>query len=112
MNTVFGKIIKKELPAEIVFENERIIAFKDRYPVAPVHLLIMPKKEIYSLQKAAEEDLQLLPELFAVAQQLAEEFGIAENYRFLTNNGSLAGQTIFHLHFHLIGGRQLGALDA
>lgn len=110
MNTIFGKIITRELPAEIVFENERLIAIKDINPAAPVHLLIMPKKEIYSIQKATEDDLKLLPEVFTVAQQLAEEFGVADNYRLLTNNGTKAGQTIFHLHFHLIGGRQLGAM--
>ena len=110
MNTIFGKIISRELPADIVFENERIIAIKDIHPTAPVHLLIMPKKEIHSLHKASEEELLLLPEVFAVAQELAEEFGVADNYRLVTNNGPKAGQTIFHLHFHLIGGRQLGGM--
>lgn len=110
MTTVFGKIIKKELPAEIVFENERIIAIKDLYPNAPVHLLIMPKKEIPNIQSMAPEDFPLLGEMVAVAQQLAKEFNVEDGYRLLTNNGSPAGQTIFHLHFHLIGGRRLGAM--
>jgi histidine triad (HIT) family protein len=110
MTTVFGKIIAGKLPCDKVFENERIIAFKDIAPAAPVHILIMPKKEIPNLQELRPEDLDLIPEIVTVAQQLAEEFGIEEGYRLLTNNGPLAGQTVFHLHFHLIGGRQLSHL--
>ena len=110
MTTIFGKIIKGELPAEVVFENERILAIKDIHPVAPVHLLIMPKKEIKGLQELQEEDLSLISECIQVAQSLAEEFEVEDGYRLLTNNGSSAGQTIFHLHFHLIGGRPLGGM--
>lgn len=110
MSTIFSKIIDRQLPAEIVFENDRVIAFKDIHPVAPVHLLIMPKKEIYNLQEATEEDLPLIAECIRVAQKLAEEYDVEKGYRLLTNNGSPAGQTIFHLHFHLIGGRELGAM--
>lgn len=110
MTTIFGKIIKGELPSEKVFENERILAIKDLHPIAPVHLLIIPKKEIASLQKVQEEDLPLIAEVMLVAQELAAQFGIEEGYRLLTNNGTFAGQTIFHLHFHLIGGRPLGAM--
>lgn len=110
MTTVFGKIIRGELPSEKVFENERILAIKDIHPIAPVHLLIMPKKEIENLQSITAEDYPLLTEIVQVAQKLAEEFEIEEGYRLLTNNGSSAGQTIFHLHFHLIGGRPLGAM--
>lgn len=107
MTTVFSKIIKGELPCEKVFENERILAIKDIAPVAPIHFLIFPKKEIANLQAMQREDLALLGEIVQVAQQLAEEYGIEEGYRFLTNNGAEAGQMIFHLHFHLIGGRRL-----
>ncbi len=107
MSTIFGKIINGELPAEKVFENERILAIKDLHPVAPVHLLIMPKKEIPDIQSLTPEDFSLLEEIVQVAQQLAIEFGIQDGYRLLTNNGPLAGQTIYHLHFHLIGGRAL-----
>lgn len=107
MTTVFSKIINGALPCEKVFENERIIAFKDIAPVAPVHILIVPKKEIPNLQAAREEDLPLIAECIAVAQQLAREHDIEEGYRLLTNNGPEAGQTVFHLHFHLIGGRPL-----
>jgi histidine triad (HIT) family protein len=110
MSTVFGKIISGELPAEIVYENEHVIAIKDIHPVAPVHLLIIPKKEIKKLQDLEEADLTLIGEVVKAAKILAEEFGVADGYRLLTNNGSPAGQIIFHLHFHLIGGRHLGAL--
>ncbi len=110
MTTIFGKIIKGELPAEKVFENERFLVIKDRYPSAPVHLLIIPKKEISNLQALAPEDLPLMMEVVSIAQQLAREFKIEEGYRLLTNNGTEGGQVIFHLHFHLIGGRRLGAI--
>lgn len=110
MTTIFGKIIKGEIPSEKVFENERILAIKDINPHAPVHLLIIPKKEIHDIQSMKPEDFPLLGEIVQVAQKLAEQFNITDGYRLITNNGSIAGQTIFHLHFHLIGGRKLGAL--
>lgn len=110
MTTIFAQIISGKIPSEKVFENDRILAIKDINPAAPVHILIMPKKEIATLQEASTEDLQLLPEIFSVAQQLAQKFGVADGYRLLVNNGSSAGQTVFHLHFHLIGGRRLGAM--
>lgn len=107
MTTIFGKIIQGTIPCEKVFENDRIIAFKDIAPVAPVHILIVPKKEIPNLQSVQPEDLSLIAECITVAQQLASANDIEDGYRLLTNNGPMAGQTIFHLHFHLIGGRQL-----
>lgn len=110
MTTIFGKIIRKEIPSEIVFENERILAIKDINPAAPTHLLIIPKKEIKDLQSVEKKDIPLVGEAIQVAQKLAEEFGIAEGYRLLVNNGAPAGQTIFHLHFHLLGGRSLGKM--
>ncbi|MCB1117723.1 MAG: histidine triad nucleotide-binding protein [Chlamydiia bacterium] len=108
--SIFKKIIDGDLPSDKVFENDRILAIKDIAPVAPVHLLIIPKKCIESIQKIQPEDLPLLQEVVAVAQKLAEEYGVSEGYRLLTNCGSEAGQTIFHLHFHLIGGRALGPM--
>lgn len=110
MASIFSKIISKELPADVVFEDEDVVAFKDINPVAPVHLLIVPKKEIADLQSVSAEDLPLIAHIAKVAQKLAEENGVVEGYRLLTNNGRGAGQEVFHLHFHLIGGRQLGAL--
>lgn len=110
MSTVFGLIINGKLPAKKVFENERILAIEDIHPVAPVHILIMPKKEIPNLQSVEPHDYPLLGEIVRVAQEIAEERGISDGYRLLTNNGSEAGQTIFHLHFHLIGGKVLGKM--
>ncbi len=107
MTTIFGKIIAGKIPSEKVFENERILAIKDIYPVAPVHILIMPKKEIPDLQSLTKEDYPLVGEIVEVAQKLAKEFDIESGYRLITNNGAEGGQAIFHLHFHLIGGRQL-----
>ncbi len=110
MTTVFGKIIEGKLPCKKVFENERILAIEDIAPVAPVHILIMPKKAIPNLQSAKAEDFSLIVEIMEVAQALAEEYNVEEGYRLLTNNGADAGQTVFHLHFHLIGGRKLSHL--
>jgi diadenosine tetraphosphate (Ap4A) HIT family hydrolase len=105
MTTVFGKIIRGELPCNKVFENPRILAFKDIAPKAPVHILIIPKKEISCLQDVEADDLPLLAEMLSVAQQLAKEFSIADGYRLITNNGKKGGQMVDHLHFHLIGGK-------
>ncbi|NGX37005.1 MAG: Purine nucleoside phosphoramidase [Chlamydiae bacterium] len=107
MTTIFGKIIKGEIPCEKVFESETIFAFKDSAPAAPIHILIVPKKEIPDLQSVVPEDYPLINDVIDVAQKLAKEFGIEKGYRLLTNNGPGAGQTIFHLHFHLIGGKRL-----
>ncbi len=108
--TVFAKIIQGKIPCKKVFENERILAIEDLHPVAPIHILIMPKKEIPSLQRVEPEDLVLIGEMIEVAQKIAIQKGISDGYRLITNNGPDAGQEIFHLHFHLIGGRILGAL--
>lgn len=109
--TIFKDIIDGKIKAEKVFENERILAIKDKFPIAPVHILIMPKKEISGIDSIKEEDGPLIGEIFLVAKKLAKEFDIEEEgYRILTNNGEDAGQTIFHLHFHLIGGRKLRSM--
>jgi histidine triad (HIT) family protein len=110
METIFGKIIRREIPAEIVFENEKLIAIKDIHPQAPIHLLIIPKEVYPDLQSVPSDKLSILQDVAKAAQHLAKEFHITQGYRLLTNNGSEAGQTVFHLHFHLLGGRDLGAL--
>jgi len=107
MSTIFGKIIEGTLPAKKVFENERILVIEDIYPQAPVHLLIMPKKPIRNLQSMQQADLPLIAEMMGVIQQLALDLGIEEGYRVVTNNGAHGGQEIFHLHFHLLGGKPL-----
>lgn len=108
MKTVFEKIIDRELKAAIVYEDEKIIAIKDKFPKAPVHLLLITKKVIPDLQSMTPEDYPLLQEVVRIAQKLAGEFGIAKSgYRLLVNNGAHAGQVIYHLHFHLLGGDEL-----
>ncbi len=111
MKTVFEKIIDGELPSEKVFESRSMLVIKDIDPQAPIHLLIFPKKHWKNLQAVPKNELgPLMEEVAAVAQQLADQLGMAEGYRLLTNNGSEAGQTVFHLHFHMLGGRLLGKL--
>lgn len=105
-DTIFGKIIRKEIPANILFENERVLAFRDINPQAPTHILIIPKKPLKDLSDATAEDRELLGEIILIAAELAKKEGIAESgYRLVSNKGANAGQTVFHLHFHLLGGR-------
>ena len=107
-DTIFGKIIRKEIPAQIVYETEDVLAFRDISPVAPVHVLIIPKKPVASVAHATEEDAQLLGTLMLAAAEVARREGLLENgYRVVTNIGSDGGQTVFHLHLHVIGGRQM-----
>lgn len=110
MKSIFEKIIDGELPSDKVFENDNILAIRDIAPIAPVHVLLMPKKHFPNLQSVGKEDLHLITEIVDIAQQLAEKFGVADGYRLVTNNGLEAGQEIFHLHFHLIGGRPLSQM--
>lgn len=111
MSTIFSKIIRKEIPAEIVFQDDRVTAFKDINPLAPVHILVIPNKEIASTNEVTPEDEAVLGHMFIVARQVAEEQGIAENgYRLLVNCGDAAGQEVYHLHMHLLGGRNLGPM--
>jgi histidine triad (HIT) family protein len=110
MATVFGLIIQGKLPCTKVFENERILAIEDIHPVAPIHILIMPKKEIPNIHSLEPHDFSLIGEILEVAQKIAEEKGIEDGYRLITNNGPNAGQSVFHLHFHLIGGTVLGRM--
>lgn len=106
---IFCKIVNKEIPSEWVFEDEQVVAFKDINPVAPVHLLVIPKKHLESLQSASPEEEGLLGHILVVARQLALEYGIAESgYRVVTNIGEDGGQVVKHLHFHVLGGKNLG----
>lgn len=104
--TIFSKIIRREIPAQIVFETERVLAFRDINPVAPVHILVIPKRPIVSLAQISAEDAPLLGEVLWVISQVAVQEGLADDgYRVVTNVGRDGGQTVAHLHFHLIGGR-------
>ena len=105
-DTIFQKIIDKELPADIVYEDDSCLAFKDINPVAPVHILIIPKKKIEKISDSNEEDKELLGHLFLVAGDIAKDLGIEDAFRLVVNNGAGAQQTVFHLHIHLIAGRE------
>jgi histidine triad (HIT) family protein len=107
-NTIFGKIIRREIPAAIVYEDNLCLAFKDVHPQAPVHVLIIPKKPLPQLAAATEEDQMLLGHLLLTAKNLAQTLGLEKGYRLVINNGENGGQTVFHLHVHLLGDRALG----
>jgi histidine triad (HIT) family protein len=103
---IFCRIVERRLPARIVFEDDEIVAFEDTNPQAPIHSLIVPRKHLASLKDATPGDAALLGRLFMVAAQLAREWGLeAKGYRTVLNTGSWAGQSVFHLHLHLLGGR-------
>jgi histidine triad (HIT) family protein len=105
---LFCKILSKEAKAELVYSDEQVTAFRDLHPVAPTHILIVPNKHIESVGTLEVEDEQLMGHLFTVARKLAEEAGISKGgYRLITNTGADGGQTVFHLHVHLIGGQRM-----
>ncbi len=106
--TIFKKIIDKEIPANIVYEDEQCLAFRDISPQAPTHILVIPKKEIRAIDSLEPEDQALVGHIFLVIQKLAKDEGLMEGFRVVANNGLMAGQTVPHLHFHLLGGRPFG----
>jgi histidine triad (HIT) family protein len=111
MPTIFSKIIAKEIPADIVYQDEQVTAFKDIHPVAPVHILIVPNLEIPTVDDVGPEHEQMLGHMFSVARQIARQQGIGESgYRLIVNCKGDGGQEVFHLHMHLIGGRGLGPM--
>lgn len=105
--TVFRKIIDGDLPAEIVYQDEHCLAFRDVHPVAPLHILVIPRKEIRSIAEASAEDQSLLGHLLLVVQRVAREQGLENGYRVVTNIGAEGGQSVPHLHLHLLAGRPL-----
>lgn len=106
-DTIFSKIIRREIPADIVYEDDLALAFRDVNPQAPVHILVIPKKPISQLAESNADDGVLLGHLLLVAKQVAEKAGLNNGYRLVINNGADAGQTVYHLHLHILGGRQL-----
>ena len=103
---IFCKIINGEIPSEKVYEDDTVLGFKDINPAAPVHVLIIPKKHIESINDLTEEDSNIIAHIYLVAKKIANEFGLKEKgYRIVTNCGEKAGQTVPHIHFHLLGGR-------
>ena len=105
MTTIFGKVISREIPAQIVYEDDLCLAFRDINPQAPTHVLIIPKKEIPRLVDATAEDEALLGHMLIAAGKVARELGVGEAFRLVVNNGAEAGQSVFHLHMHVLGGR-------
>ncbi|ESQ13198.1 MAG TPA: histidine triad nucleotide-binding protein [Chromatiaceae bacterium] len=107
-DTIFGRIAAGEVPADIVYEDEHLVAFRDLNPQAPTHVLIIPRKSIPTLNEVTDVDAELLGRLFLAAAKVAEQEGIAEDgYRTVINCNASAGQSVYHLHVHLIGGRPL-----
>lgn len=104
---IFLKIINKEIKADILYEDEEVLAFKDVNPVAPTHFLVIPKKEIHCMSAATEADIPILGKLLDIARQLAAKEGLENGYRIVINEGKHGCQSIYHLHAHVIGGRQM-----
>jgi histidine triad (HIT) family protein len=108
---VFCKIVRKEIPAKVVYEDEKVMAFHDINPQAPVHVLVIPKEHIPTLNNLEEKHKELIGHIFLVIKEIAKELGIAESgYRVLVNCNRDGGQEIYHLHFHLLGGKPLGPM--
>jgi histidine triad (HIT) family protein len=111
MPTLFEKIVAREIPATIVFQDDRVTAFRDIHPRAPVHILVVPNKAIPTANDIADDDEALVGHMFTVARRLAREEGIAEKgYRLIINCNEHGGQEVFHLHVHLVGGAPLGPM--
>ncbi|XP_053313597.1 adenosine 5'-monophosphoramidase HINT1 [Spea bombifrons] len=107
-DTIFGKIIRKEIPAKIIYEDEQCIAFHDIAPQAPTHFLVVPKKVITHLSEADAADEALLGHLMIVGKKCAADLGLTNGYRLVLNEGPHGGQSVYHVHLHVLGGRQLG----
>ena len=108
MSCIFCKIVEGEIPAKKVYEDEDVLVFHDINPVAPVHVLIIPKKHLAKIAEITINDAELMGKLMLTARKVAEQLGVAESgFRLVINNGESANQTVFHLHIHLIGGRAM-----
>ena len=106
--SIFKKIIDREIPAKIVYEDDRCLAFEDINPQAPTHVVVIPKQEIASVDDVTEQDEDLVGHLFLAIKKIAAQLGLTSGYRVVTNCGPDAGQEVMHLHFHLLAGRKLG----
>ena len=106
-DTLFTKIINRDIPADIVFEDEQCLAFRDIAPQAPMHILLVPKKPLPMVSEAAANDKELLGHLLLKAAEVAAAEGYGDAFRVVINNGEKAGQTVFHIHLHILGGRDL-----
>uniref|UniRef100_A0A914DYK9 HIT domain-containing protein n=1 Tax=Acrobeloides nanus TaxID=290746 RepID=A0A914DYK9_9BILA len=107
-DTIFGKIVRKEIPAKIIYEDDDVLAFHDVTPQAPVHFLVIPKRCIDSIQNAQDSDAALLGKLMITVKKVADILELKDGYRIVINNGKHGCQSVYHLHLHVLGGRQLG----
>jgi histidine triad (HIT) family protein len=107
MTTLFSKIVARQIPADIVYEDELCLAFRDINPQAPTHVLLIPKQEIPKLVDAGAADQALLGHLLLAAGKIARQLGVGDAFRLVVNNGAEAGQTVFHLHLHILAGRAM-----
>jgi histidine triad (HIT) family protein len=107
MTTLFSKIVARQIPADIVYEDEVCLAFRDINPQAPTHVLLIPKQEIPKLVDAGAADQALLGHLLLAAGKIARQLGVGDAFRLVVNNGAEAGQTVFHLHLHILAGRPM-----
>ncbi|XP_042289154.1 histidine triad nucleotide-binding protein 1 [Thunnus albacares] len=107
-DTIFGKITRKEIPVNFIYEDDQCVAFPDVAPQAPTHILVVPKKPIMQLSQAEDGDAALLGHLMIVAKKCAEKVGLSKGYRIVVNDGADGGQSVYHIHLHVLGGRTMG----
>ena len=107
MGCLFCKIVKKEIPSTVVLENAHVLAFKDLHPAAPTHVLVIPKEHLTGIHDATEKDATMLGHLMVAGRDVAEQLGLGNGYRLVINNGPDAGQSVHHLHLHVLGGRPM-----
>ncbi|XP_022619270.1 histidine triad nucleotide-binding protein 1 [Seriola dumerili] len=106
-DTIFGKIVRKEIPANLIYEDDKCVAFPDISPQAPTHILVVPKKPIVQLSQAEDDDAALLGHLMIVAKKCAKDAGLSKGYRVVVNDGPDGGQSVYHIHLHVLGGRRM-----
>lgn len=107
MDCIFCKIIKKEIPSKIIYEDDKVLAFNDLNPIAPVHALIIPKEHVSSANDITPENSDIIGYIFSVIPKIAEKLGLNDGYRIINNCGENGGQSVKHIHFHLLGGKEL-----
>ncbi|KAL3971848.1 neurobeachin-like protein 1/2 [Sarotherodon galilaeus] len=107
-DTIFGKIVRKEIPANLIYEDDQCVAFPDISPQAPTHILVVPKKPIVQLSQAEDDDAALLGHMLIVAKKCAQDAGLSKGYRIIINDGPDGGQSVYHIHIHILGGRSMG----
>uniref|UniRef100_A0A8D8MFB9 Histidine triad nucleotide-binding protein 1 n=2 Tax=Cacopsylla melanoneura TaxID=428564 RepID=A0A8D8MFB9_9HEMI len=107
-DTIFGKILRKEIPCNFIYEDDKCVAFNDVNPQAPIHFLVIPRKPIPSLSEATDDDAGILGHLMVTAKKIAKDQGLDNGFRLVVNNGKDGAQSVYHLHLHVLGGKQMG----